>query len=168
MIKKDRWISTTSLAIADSLTWTVTRWPEQELSNHRAILTTWRTTALMIPSNFASSRNWKAVFSRPSIRFSRTLAPSMIAVNFVSPHPTAVTLSTTPTLARTSADSAITLWPLWPTFRYWSFFCRLITTHIIKSNDHLGTLFGDCRSSHLRIEFMLQCHDRLPLGRHGG
>ena len=153
--------------IVDSLTWTVTRWPEQELSNHRAILTTWRTTASMTPSNFASSRNWKVVFSRPSTRFSRTSAPSMIAVNYASPHPTVATLSITLTLARMSADWAITLWPLWPTFRYRFFPFPSISNNNFKDKFQLGTLFGDCRSSHLRIEFMLQCHDRLPLGRHG-
>jgi hypothetical protein len=42
-----------------------------------------------------------------------------------------------------------------------------ISNNNFKDKFQLGTLFGDCRSSHLRIEFMLQCHDRLPLGRHG-
>lgn len=117
-ILKDRWISTTSLAIADYPTWTVTPWLEQEPSNHRAALITWRTTASMIPSSFASSRNWKAASSRPSTLFSKTLAPSMIAASSASPHPTVATLSITLTLARTCAVLAITLWPLWPTFRY--------------------------------------------------
>ena len=104
----DRWISTTWLVTAGCPTWTVTPWRERALSNRRATLITWRITASTIQSSSASSRNWKAASSRPSTLFSRTLAQSMIAVNFASPHPTAATLSTTPILARTSAVSAIT------------------------------------------------------------
>ena len=110
--------STTSPVIAVCPTWIATPWPEPEPSNPHSTLTTWRTTASMIPLSCASSRNWTAVSSRRLTPCSRTLPPSMTVASCASPPPTGATRSISLTPARTFAVWATTPSPLWPTFRY--------------------------------------------------